>query len=150
MDTSAAGDQITTRVVRTVDNGLVQAVDRLVVQLSDAASSPGRWEFDQILADPGVVLLVAEAGALIVGILALVIFRTPTGVHSRIGDLIVDEFEATGVSERLIKRAIRSASSRGAQTLDASATSHTDAAAIYERLGFERRSTNAYRYKISG
>ena len=150
MDTSSAGFQITTRVVRTVDNLIVEAVDRLVLRLSDAASAPGRWELEQIVANPGAVVLVAESSSAIVGLLALVVYRTPTGVRGRIEDLVVDEFvDPPGVTERLIRRAMKTCESRGARTLEVHCTS-SDVARIYERLGFERRSTTAYQYKVSG
>jgi hypothetical protein len=152
MDTSSAGAQITTRVVRTVDNLLIEAVDRLILQLADTASAPGRWEIEQIVANPSAIVLVAESATVIVGLLALVVFRTPTGVRARIEDLVVDEFvELPDVTERLIRRAVKTAGSRGARTVEATcATSKMNLARIYEQLGFERRSTTAYQYKISG
>ncbi len=52
---------------------------------------PGRWELEQIVADPGAILIVAECATVIVGMLALVVFRTPTGLHARIEDLVVDD-----------------------------------------------------------
>jgi ribosomal protein S18 acetylase RimI-like enzyme len=152
MDKSSTGDQVTTRVVRTIDNAFIEAVDRLLLQRSDTASAPGRWELEQMVANPSAIVLVAESATVIVGFLALVVFRTPTGVRARIEDLVVDEAAALPhLTERLIQRATKTAASRGARTVEATcATSKIDEARAYEQLGFERRSTNAYQYKISG
>ena len=154
MDTpSAAGDnQVTTRIVRTVDDGLVQAVDWLVPQLSDAASVPGRWELEQMVADPGAILVVAESAKVIVGMLALVLFRTPTGLHARIEDLVVDEdAQDSGVTERLARRALKTVAGRGARTVQVNCLpSKSSVARVYEELGFERLSSIEYRYTVSG
>ena len=149
---TAGGDPITTRVVRTVEDGLIAAIDRLVPQIPGTASVPGRWELEQMVADPGAILIVAESAGVIVGMLALVVFRTPTGSHARIEDLVVDEFvELPDVHERLIRRAMKTSSSRGARTVDAICpASQGGVARTYERLGFERRSTTAYTYRMSG
>lgn len=150
MDASSAGASITTRVVRTVDNLIIEVVDRLVLRLSDSASAPGRWEFEQIVANPGAIVLVAESGAAIVGLLAVVVYRTPTGMRARIEDLVVDECaDPPAVTERLIRRAIKTCESRGAKTLDVSCAL-PNVSRIYDQMGFEHRSTTLYRYKISG
>ena len=151
--TSTAGpDPITTRVVRTVEDGLIEAIDRLVPQIPGTASVPGRWELEQIVADPGAILIVAESAAAIVGMLALVVFRTPTGLRAKIEDLVVDDYiQVPGVAERLIRRAMKTSSSRGARTVQAQCPASKSAVGrMYEELGFERMSTNAYWYKLSG
>jgi ribosomal protein S18 acetylase RimI-like enzyme len=149
---TAGADPVTTRVVRTVEDGLIDAIDRLVPQIPGTASVPGRWELEQMVADPGAILIVAENAAVIVGMLALVVFRTPTGLHARIEDLVVDEYaELPVVAERLIRRAMKTSSSRGARTVQATCpASHAAIGRLYERLGFERKSTTAYSYKLSG
>ena len=154
MDTTptAGADPITIRVVRTVEDGLIQAIDRLVPQIPGTASVPGRWELEQMVADPGAVLIVAESGAVIIGMLALVVFRTPTGLRARLEDLVVEDYvELPAITERLIRRAMKTSSSRGARIVHVDCpTSNADVGRIFERLGFERMSTTAYRYKLSG
>ena len=157
MDSSstAGGSPVTIRVVRNIEKSLVDAVDWLVPQLSGTASVPGRWELEQMIADPGAILLVAESSNVIVGMLALVVFRTPTGVYAKIEDLVVDQgdqgTEDPTVIERLIRRAVKTASSRGARSVKAHCLrSKIDVGKAFERLGFERLSTNAYQYKVSG
>jgi ribosomal protein S18 acetylase RimI-like enzyme len=153
MDTTSPGaDPVTTRVVRTVEDGLIVALDRLVPQIPGTAGVPGRWELEQIVADPAAILIIAESAAVVVGMLALVVFRTPTGLRARIEDLVVDEYaELHGVAERLIRRAMKTSASRGARTVQVLCpASKTGVDRIYERLGFERMSTSAYWYQLSG
>ena len=151
MDTSStAGGPVTTRVVRTIDDRVIEAVDRLTLQLSDSSSVPGRWELEQIVANPGAIVIVAESSTVVLGLLALVVFRTTTGVRARIEDLVVDQFaEPHDLAERLIRRAMKTATSRGARTLEATSSAPA-VGGIYERLGFEPRSTVTYRLRISG
>ena len=84
--------------------------------------------------------------------LMLVVFRAPTGVHAKIEDLIVDvDVELADVAERLVRRALKTSTSRGVQTVQAVCPpSNKGMSSIYEQCGFERRSTTAYRFKISG
>ena len=76
----------------------------------------------------------------------------PTGLRARIEDLVVDDYvEVPGVAERLIRRAMKTSSSRGARTVHVQCPASASAVGrMYEELGFERMSTTAYRYKLSG
>jgi GNAT superfamily N-acetyltransferase len=154
MDSSSAagGNQITIRVVRTIEQSLIDAVDWLVPQISGTHSVPGRWELEQMVADPGAILLVAESATVVVGMLALVVFRTPTGLRARIEDLVVDEeIQDQDVTERLLKRALKTAANRGARTVDVNGLeAKSGIGRVYEQLGFERLSSNVYRYSVSG
>jgi GNAT superfamily N-acetyltransferase len=152
MSDHAGADRITTRVVRAIDGRLAEAIDRLVSQLSSSGASPGRWELDQMLADDGVVVIVAEMSDVLVGMVALAIFRTPRGVHAKIEDLVVDEdAHGRGVTEHLARRALRTASGRGATLITVQCPeSKSGLSRMYERLGFERQGTTAYVLTVSG
>lgn len=154
MNTSseAGSDHLTTRVVHRVEEGLVAAVDRLVPQLSETASVPGRWELDQMIADPNAILIVAERAGVTVGLVALVVFRAPSGVHARIEDLVVDEHaRGAGVTERLMRRALKTAAGRGATFVEVTCPeSKVGVGRMYERLGFERQSASALVCRLSG
>jgi ribosomal protein S18 acetylase RimI-like enzyme len=152
MSEHAGSDRITTRIVRSVDAELAEGIDRLVSQVSSSGATPGRWEFDQMLADGGVVIIVAEMADIVVGLIALAVFRTPTGVHAKIEDLIVDdEAHGRGVAESLARRALRTAASRGARFITVQCPESKPALGrIYERLGFERQGTTSYVVTLSG
>src|SRR5260370_2109631 len=135
---------------------------QLVPQLSDSAPRPGADELAQIVDAPNTVLLVArlasdgeegeggEGAGAIVGTLTLVVFRTPTGVRALIEDVVVDEAaRGRGVGEALTYAAIHRARAVGARTAGLTSRPSREAAnRLYQRLGFEARQTNVYRYTV--
>jgi ribosomal protein S18 acetylase RimI-like enzyme len=143
---------ITVAVVTEIDDELVDAVGRLVLQLSPSEPVPGRAELDAIIRADGSTMLVARDEAAIVGMLTLHTFRAATGIHAWIQDLVVDAHaKGRGVSERLTREAVRLGVAQGARTAElTSRPSHLGNARLYERIGFERRQTHLYRYRMSG
>ncbi len=134
---------------REVTPELVEAFARLVPQLSRSSPAPGEPELAEMIAAPGTHVLVARLGAgAIVGALTLVLFRIPTGMRAWIEDVVVDESaRGRGVGEALSRRAIEMAAGAGARTVDlTSRPSRESANRLYQRIGFERRDTNVYRY----
>lgn len=133
----------------SVSSELVEALARLVPQLSSSSPAPSRSELEEIVTSPASVLLMAaEAGGAIVGSLTLVLFRIPTGVRAWIEDVVVDESaRGAGAGEALVMAAVQRACDHGAKSVDL--TSRPDRGAanrLYARLGFEARTTNVYRY----
>jgi ribosomal protein S18 acetylase RimI-like enzyme len=128
---------------------LVDALARLVPQLSQSAPPVGEAEVGDMVASPAIRLLVArdDTGA-IVGTLSLVLFRIPTGVRGWIEDVIVDEAaRGRGVGEALTAEAIRLANAAGARTLDLTSRPSREAAhRLYTKMGFGVRETSVYRY----
>ena len=138
---------------------LVAAVARLLPQLSTSSPPPTPAEVAAIVESPATVLLVARLGGEgadqgkggeIVGMLTLAVFRIPTGVRSRIEDVVVDaSARGQGVGEALVLAALDRAYDAGARTVDlTSRPSREVANRLYKRIGFEPRDTNVYRYKI--
>jgi ribosomal protein S18 acetylase RimI-like enzyme len=129
---------------------LVEALGRLVPQLSSSAPAPEAAALAEIVASPSTTLLVARAPeGDIVGTLTLVVFRIPTGVRAWIEDVVVDETaRGRGVGEALNEEAIRRAAAAGARSVDlTSRPSRKAANRLYRRLGFEVRDTNVYRHE---
>ena len=145
-------EPVTVDVVRHVDGDLVEAAARLVPQISAAASVPGFRELEQVVKAPGTTLIVAREGHTVVGMLTLHTLPAVTGVHARILDLVVDTHaKGRGVSESLTREAVRLAVEQGACTAElTSRPSHLGNGRLYERIGFERRETHLYRYRLSG
>ena len=139
-------------VVRHINTELVDAAARLVPQLSPSARVPGPAELDQIIKDPGTVLIVAREGRTIVGMLTLHTFRSTTGIHAWIQDIIVDDIaKGRGAGQLLMEEAVRVSKSRGANTAQlTSRPSRVGSGRLYERLGFERRETHLYRFRVTG
>ena len=135
---------------QAVTSELVEALGRLVPQLSGSAAPPGDAEIAEMVQSPGTHLLVArlEPGGPIVGTLSLVVFRIPTGVRAWIEDVVVDsQARGRGVGEALSRNALHVAARSGARTVDLTSRPSREAAnRLYQRLGFELRDTNVYRY----
>jgi ribosomal protein S18 acetylase RimI-like enzyme len=153
-------------VADEVDDELVAAMRRLVPQLSTSASLPGPAEVGEIIRSDATVLLVARDSSLadvegdrgdasvlagpIVGLLTLVVFRIPSGLRAWVEDVVVDAAaRRRGVAEALTKAAIDLARSRGSVTLDLTSRPGRDAAnRLYQKVGFEQRTTNVYRLEL--
>lgn len=134
-----------------VDDELLEAMRRLLPQLSSSAPVPGAAELREIVDSRCSTLLVArdtaDAGR-IVGALTVAVFRIPTGVRAWIEDVVVDGgARGRGVGEALSREAIRVAVARGARTIELTSRPSREAAnRLYRRIGFEPRETNVYRY----
>ena len=133
---------------------LLVAFGRLLPQLSSSAGALDERALAEIIAAPCNVVLVARDGrdgGKIVGALTLVVFRIPTGVRAWIEDVVVDSCaRGLGIGERLTREAIRLAEQRGAETVDLTSRASREAARrVYERVGFQVRETNVYRYRIA-
>jgi len=153
---------------------LIRAVHRLLPQLS-SARLPSGAEIDEIVTSPATTLLVARDDDLgdggspggpgpgqmadaggpdgpIVGMLTLVIFRIPTGVRAWVEDVVVDASAGRrGIGTALIEAALETAAAQGALTVDlTSRPSRESANRLYQKVGFELRQTNVYRYGLGG
>jgi ribosomal protein S18 acetylase RimI-like enzyme len=146
---------------------LVSAVHRLLPQLSSSAPALSDAEIEEIVTSPATTLLVARDDEIegeevparasagdggrgpIVGMLTLVVFRIPTGVRAWIEDVVVDSSAGRrGAGEALTRAAIELAGELGAQTVDLTSRPSREAAnRLYQKVGFEARQTNVYRFK---
>ena len=88
----------------------------------------------------------------IVGSLTLAVFRVPTGVLSWIEDVVVDQAtRGSGAGEALVGAALDRAARAGAKSVDLTSRPSREAAnRLYQRVGFERRPTNVYRFLLEG
>jgi ribosomal protein S18 acetylase RimI-like enzyme len=140
-------------VATEVTEDMVAAFGRLIPQLSSSSSLPTRGELQAIVDHEACHLLVARdtATGAFVGSLTLVVFPIPTGLRAWIEDVVVDDAaRGAGVGAALNTSAIELAGKLGAKTVDLTSRPSREAAnRLYQRLGFELRQTNCYRYSIS-
>jgi ribosomal protein S18 acetylase RimI-like enzyme len=134
--------------VTTASDEVVQAIARLLPQTADSAI-PGPAEVQAIVSDPACTLFVARDPH-IVGMLTLVHFRTPTGHHAWIEDVVVDgAFRGRGIGEALTRAGLDLARELGVREVNLTTRPAREAAnRLYQRLGFQQRQTNVYRYPI--
>ena len=136
--------------VTEVTDELVEALARLMVQLSRSATLPTLQELQQMVDSDVIRLLVARNDQAIMGTLTLALFRIPTGVRAWIEDVVVDEAaRGQGIGEALNRRALDLAKECGARTVDLTSRPSREAAnRLYQRMGFNPRETNVYRYSL--
>jgi ribosomal protein S18 acetylase RimI-like enzyme len=134
-----------------VTGDLAAAMARLVPQLSRSNPAPTREHLEEMVGSPAITLLLAynDAGE-IVGTLTLAMFRIPTALRAWIEDVIVDDSQrGQGIGEALTRHALEVAKAAGATTVDLTSRPAREAAnRLYQRVGFERRETNVYRYSL--
>jgi ribosomal protein S18 acetylase RimI-like enzyme len=138
-------------VVDEVTPELVEAFARLVPQLSRSSPPPKVEALAEIVDSPACTLLVArDDGGAVVGSLTLVVFPIVTGRRGWIEDVVVDEAaRGAGVGAALNQAALDHARSLGAKTVDLTSRPSREAAnRLYQRLGFEPRETNVYRFTL--
>ena len=140
--------------IATADDAeeLTAALERLVPQLSRSNPPPGREQVEELLAAPVITQFVArdDSGA-IVGVSTLAIFRIPTGLRAWIEDVIVDEaVNGQGIGRQLTEAMLAHAREQGCVTVDlTSRPSRAAANHLYEKVGFQRRETNIFRYELA-
>ena len=127
-----------------------ESVSKLVRQLSKSAKIPVLAELDEVASAGATSLLVARVSGTIVGMLTLVVFRIPTGVRAIIEDVVADEaHRGRGIAEALTREALARSNAKGARTVDLTSRPSREAAnRLYQRLGFQRRDSNVYRFSL--
>lgn len=151
---STSADAATTDVVvveaHAVDDELVEAFGRLIPQLSSSSPPPTAQHLAALVGSADTVLYLARLDGRIVGSLTLAFYRIPTGVKAWIEDVVVDDsVRGRGVGERLNRSALDEARARGAKDVSLTSRPSREAAnRLYQRIGFEPRDTNVYRYTV--
>ena len=130
------------------DEDTLVAVNRLLPQLSGSVR-PISLERLGELADSGATrIYLAKEGAVVLGMLSLVVFSIPTGTKAWVEDVVVDgQARGKGVGKSLVRHALEEASRLKAKAVDLTSRPSREAAnLLYQSLGFEVRQTNVYRH----
>ena len=139
----------TIEIVDAATDELVDAVAALLPLLS-SSRPPTRAELTELVGSASSDLFVARVDGAIVGVLTLSTYPTLTGTKAWIDDVIVSEAaRGHGVGEALNRAAIDAARTRGIESIDLTSRPSREAAnRLYQRIGFEQRTTNVYRFKL--
>jgi len=135
-------------IAKDFSPALLQAIASLLPQLTSSGRAMTAAELKAMIASPLTTLFIAKDDDRIVGTISLTVVQMPTGLRAYLEDLVVDaSYRNRGAATALLQAAIDLARNSGARTLDmTSRASRESAIRIYERLGFRRRDTNAFRY----
>lgn len=136
--------------VHAVDDELLEALNRLIPQLSSSSPPPSREHLEALVDSKDTVLFVARVDGRILGSLTLACYRIPTGTKAWIEDVVVDaDARGHGIGALLNQAALDEARSRGAKDVSLTSRPSREAAnRLYRRIGFEPRETNVYRYTL--
>jgi ribosomal protein S18 acetylase RimI-like enzyme len=143
--------RVKVEIATTLTPAIVDAVARLVGQLSRSAAPPTTAELGDIVSSPATDLFIAiDDGGTIIGTATLVTFRIPTGARAWIEDVVVDEAgRGQGVGTALTEAMVERAQEQGCRTVDlTSRPSRASANRMYQRAGFVARDTNVYRLDL--
>jgi GNAT superfamily N-acetyltransferase len=143
-------DQVVISALDRITPEFIEALHRMIPQLAPGTDVPSREQLERVVACPTNVLYSARVNDRTVGTLTLVMLITPTGVVGWIADVVVDNLvRGKGIGEKLVREAIAKAQALGARYVDLSSRPAREAAnRLYQRVGFEKRETNYYRYML--
>ena len=143
--------RVKVEIATSLTPAIVDAVQRLVPQLSRSNPPPTTGELGELVASPATDLFIAldDAGT-IVGMATLVTFRIPTGRRAWIEDVVVDEaVRGQGVGDALTRAMVDRSREFGAVTVDLTSRPSRQAAnRLYQRAGFVQRDSNVYRFDL--
>ncbi len=138
--------------VETVTPELLTAFERLIPQLTKAPV-PTPQELQKQLDSPSGLIIARLPGAdgLIVGAATLGVFRTPSGVHAHVEDVIVDQAaRGQGIGEALVNELLQIARQMGLDGVSLTCNPRrVEANALYRKMGFQPWATNVYWYEVS-
>ena len=146
---------MTVEIVTESNPELVEAMERLIPQLSRSAPALTAEQCEAFVGQEGVHLFVfrpdapdADGSRPILGMLTLATFSIPTGLRAWVEDVVVDSaIRGQGAGQALVEAAVAHAGRIGARTVDLTSRPSREAAnRLYRRCGFELRETNVYRY----
>ena len=129
----------------------LDAINGLLPQLSTSVVALEESDLRNIVDSESTKLFLAIDEDGVFGMLSLVLFRIPTGRKAWVEDVVVDEkARGRGVGKLLTEHAIQVAREHGAHSVDLTSRPSREAAnALYQRVGFQQRETNVYRFQAS-
>ena len=133
------------------DDKYVEAVNRLLGQLSSTPRRFSMASLEAIVNSENSHLLLAEVDGKVAGMLTLSHYLAPTGLKMWIEDVVVDEaMRGRSLGRRLVERAVEYARTLGPGTLMLTSRPSREAAnAHYRSCGFSFKETNNYTMKIT-
>jgi ribosomal protein S18 acetylase RimI-like enzyme len=134
-----------------VSDEIMAAFERLMPQLTHHSPPPTHAElFAMAQSGSTIVFLARNQDGKIVGTATLATFRSPTGLHGWIEDVVVDrEARRQGIGKALTEACLDHARKLGLREVNlTSRSSRCYANQLYQAMGFIRRETNLYRYSL--
>ena len=135
--------------VREATPEILASLARLLPQLNPTLPVPDMDRLERLISDPDVTLLVAREGDDIIGTTTVIVYTTPFWIKARLDEVVVDiSARGKGVGEALVKAALEIGRDGGAQVAELQSgrgPNRDSAHRLYERLGFQIRSSDVMR-----
>jgi ribosomal protein S18 acetylase RimI-like enzyme len=130
-----------------ITESVANAFKKLIPQLGPGIPVPDISKLKEIICSGNTKIFVAEENEISVT-LTRVFQKTPAGEKAWIEDVVVDSSaRGKGIGEKLVRLAVAFALEKGITKIDlTSGSNRTDANKLYQKLGFEKRDTNVYRF----
>ena len=137
--------------VTKIDRCLVKEFERLMPQLTEKEEYPSYERLKTVVESDNNHLLVAIDNGKVIGTLTLIFIQIPSGLRVWIEDVVVDkDARGKGAGTALLKQALKIARDNGAEKVDLfSHPKRIAANKLYQRVGFEIRESNPYRYNFT-
>jgi ribosomal protein S18 acetylase RimI-like enzyme len=125
---------------------LLEAMHRLLPQLTEARTPPTLAELEQTVAGQTVLIARNDDDGAIIGTLTLIMYRVSSGLKGRMEDVIVDSSaRGQGVGDALVREGMARAGEAKVLMLELTSMPYRESAnRLYKRLGFVRKPTNVY------
>ncbi|MDY6867087.1 MAG: GNAT family N-acetyltransferase [Chloroflexota bacterium] len=139
--------------MKDVTQEIFQTFQRLIPQLTRDIPPPTLELLEAIAASPDTFVYLVrypEADSPIVASATLATFRTPTGRHGWIEDVVVDyKARRQGIGKALTEKCLDQARDLGLRSVNLTSRPSREAAnRLYQDLNFTLRETNVYRYSL--
>jgi ribosomal protein S18 acetylase RimI-like enzyme len=134
--------------VKVINTEIVLAIQHLFPQLTQFSPIPDEEALQKIINSQTTSLWIARNGdGEIIAMLSLAIYRTTTGIHAWIEDVVVDQTaRRQGVASLLTQAVVEFSQQNGAKAVSLTSRPEREAAnQLYQKLGFELVKTNLYR-----
>ena len=134
-------------VLTVADDETVEALLRLLPQVSPRGPDVTPERIERVVAHPGTTVIVARVDGQIVGSATLVRLRTLLGQFGYVEEVVVDEARrGQGIGTALLHALIDVARDDGLDFVELTSRPAREAAnELYCLIGFELRDTNVYR-----
>jgi ribosomal protein S18 acetylase RimI-like enzyme len=132
------------------NESILKVLNSLLRQLNPELTLMVESDLVEIIHSSCTNLFVLKDGDLIIGMVTLVVYKTPSGARGYVEDVVVDEkYRGKGLGKMLILHTLTISKEMKLEYVGLTSRPEKIAANnLYQSLGFKKRNTNAYRFIV--
>ncbi len=137
-------------LIKEYSEQLYQSINQLLPQLSKGTAITNEQLQKLVDSENNFLFVAQDKNSEIVGMATLVCYDVPTGQKAWIEDVVVDSScRGKGVGRKIMETILELAHKQGIKKIDlTSSYTRKSANLLYQKLGFEQRDSNLYRYVV--